>query len=153
MRVKCLIILAGICMLVAGCATDGSSGGIYAFNGTKSNSDTGVQYLLGRGVPQNNEKAFYYFSRAADQGDVLAQNEVAYMYATGKGTPRDNEKALMYYQEAANSGLVSAQYNLGLMYLRGIGTTKNKQEALAWLKKSASRGFEPAKVALKRYKA
>jgi TPR repeat protein len=111
---------------------------------SQSNSQQGVRYLFGRGVPQSNEKAFSYFKLAADQGSPTAQNEVAYLYAAGKGTPQSYEKALYYYQLAAFQNVSSAQYNLGLMYAKGLGTKQNEVEAAKWIEKSAKRGFYPA---------
>lgn len=108
----------------------------------------GVRYLLGRGVIQNDKKAFYYFNKAAHQEDPFAQNELAYLYAAGKGTAKDEKQALFWYQKAANHGLVSAQYNLGLLYLHGIGTPVNRKLAVTWIGQSAAHGFEPAKVTL-----
>lgn len=150
MLIRKLLLCLGLSFLFAGCSTDkfygDNASSIYTDNSPKS---IGVRYLLGRGVPQDNKKAFYYFSQAANNGDVLAQNEIAYMYAAGKGTRRNNEKALMWYKKAANHGLASAQYNLGLMYLHGLGTAPNKVVAMEWFQKSAALGFEPAKIAIK----
>src|SRR5690349_8946634 len=106
---KCgLVILMGL--LLTACVTtrpiDAPGNGK-----TETDTDRGVRYLLGRGVEQSNEQAFYYFSQAADDDDPVAQNEVAYMYATGKGTAQNYTKALKYYVKAANHGLASAQYN------------------------------------------
>lgn len=148
MSFKKLVLLVGLSMLFVGCSTGRYDNAAY---GTKPLTKTqlGVRYLLGRGVKQNDEKAFYYFSQAADEDDAFAQNEVAYLYATGKGTPKNEVKAFEYYQKAAEHGLASAEYNLGLLYLHGIGTQQNKAQALQWIGKSAARGFEPAKIALK----
>jgi uncharacterized protein len=145
---KNVIIILGLSMLLAACSTGrvGSSNDYY-MHGTPT--QMGVRYLLGRGVPQDDAKAFYYFSQAED--DPFAQNELAYMYATGKGTLKNYDKAFEFYQKAAEHGLAGAQYNLGLFYLRGLGTDANKPLAMEWFKKSAEHGFEPAKRALKKY--
>ncbi len=140
MSIKKLILLVGLCALFAGCST----GGYYASFAGEGNAKLGSRYLLGRGVPQNNKQAFYYFSKAAHDGDPFAQNELAYMYAAGKGTPPNNVQAFKWYQKAAAHGLASAEYNLGLMYLHGIGTKPNKVLAKQWIRKSAALGFEPA---------
>jgi len=115
-------------------------------------SEMGVQYLLGRGVPQDDSKAFHYFSQAAnDDEDPLAQNELAYLYMSGKGTTKDDKKSFYYYQKAANQGLASAQYNLAILYQNGIGTEPNQALAKEWLEKSAAHGFEPARKALSQF--
>lgn len=152
MSIRKLLLIIGLSVLFTGCSTGrypGSDQMLAAQQGL-SNADLGKRYLLGRGVPQNNEKAFTYFSKAANEDDPFAQNELAYMYAAGKGTQRDDAKSFYWYQKAADHGLASAQYNLGLMYLRGLGTPANKELAIEWFKKSASHGFEPAKQALAR---
>jgi len=151
MRIKRLIACIGMAFLVTSCTTDKFGNNFFGFNRTSTMTDKGVQYLLGRGVPKDNEKALYYFSEAAEQGDPLAQNELGFMYAAGKGTPRDYKKAYYYYDLAAKHGLASAQYNLGLFCLHGYGVPVNKAQALEWFKLSANAGFEPAKVALARY--
>lgn len=140
---KTLLIL-GLSFLFAGCST----GGYYSDLKGGTPTKMGVRYLLGRGVPQNDAKAFSYFSQAANADDPFAQNELAYMYAAGKGTSRDDRKALFWYEKAANHGLASAQYNLGLMYQHGLGTVPDEGLAKQWLEKSAARGFGPARTAL-----
>lgn len=136
-----------LCLLLTGCATTHSTDGVNA-NPHETDTQRGVRYLLGRGVAQSYDQAFYYFSQAADHDDPVAQNEVAYLYAVGKGTAQDNSLAFKYYQKAANHGLASAQYNVGFFYLHGIGVAQDTALAKSWFDRSASHGFEPAKVAL-----
>ncbi|HLB43473.1 MAG: hypothetical protein A3F13_07225 [Gammaproteobacteria bacterium RIFCSPHIGHO2_12_FULL_40_19] len=145
MSIKKIIFLAGLSVLFAGCSTT-RFGGSDTLSAHYSDASTamGVRYLLGRGVPQADAKAFQYFSEAADNDDPFAENEVAYMYAAGKGTTKDYTKAFFYYQKAANHGLGSAEYNLGLLYLKGLGTKQDPVLAAQWFKKSAARGFQPA---------
>lgn len=130
---------------IAGCVTGREA------DNAESAQYTGMRYLLGRGVKQDNEKAFYYFSKAAKYDDPFAENELAYMYAAGKGTPQNDHKAFEWYLKAANHGLASAQYNLGMLYETGLGTPQNVFLAEAWYRKSAALGFEPAKSALARF--
>lgn len=132
-------------MLFAGCSTSKYYDSHSVALSDNSAKNMGVRYLLGRGVQQDDEKAFYYFSKAANQGDALAQNELAYMYAVGKGTQRNEAKALKWYQQAAEQGLTSAQFNLGLMYVRGMGTAPDKTVGMQWIQKSADHGFVPAR--------
>lgn len=141
-------IILSLSWLLTSCATTRTPSGLPdQAIAQESNTRLGVRYLLGRGVPQNNEQAFYYFSKAAKEGDPLAENELAYLYASGKGTNQDWDKAFVYYQRAANQNLASAQYNLGLLYLHGFGTEKNKQLGIEWINKAAAHGFLPAKQA------
>lgn len=144
------IVMCVLTATLVGCATPRYMGNSDNAAAIAKESDTklGVRYLLGRGVPQSDERAFHYFLAAARDNDPFAQNEVAYLYAAGKGTERNDEKAFEYYQKAANNGLASAQYNLGLFYQQGIGVEKNDTLAMSWFQKSSAHGFEPAKKAL-----
>lgn len=149
MSVKKIILLVGLCVLFAGCSTGRYGDDLLGSSSYSSTTEMGARYLLGRGVVQSDEKAFSYFSQAAEESDdPFAENELAYMYASGRGTTKDYAKALSYYQRAANHDLASAQYNLGMMYLHGLGTARNQALGLKWLQKSAQHGFEPAKQAL-----
>jgi TPR repeat protein len=146
MSFKKILLLMGLSVFLAACSTGRLAGD--AANPHETATDMGVKYLLGRGVPRNDTKAFYYFSQGAKQDDPFAQNELAYMYATGKGTTRDYGKAFTYYQLAADHHLASAQYNLGLLYWHGLGVGQNKVVAREWFHRSAAQGFLPAKKML-----
>lgn len=150
---KKIVFLMGLSLLITACANQQYAGNTDYAKVTEHEGprQMGVRYLLGRGVPQNDQTAFEYFLKAAKQGDAFAQNEVAYLYARGKGTSQDYEQAFKYYQKAADHGLVSAEYNLGLLYLYGLGAPVNKEMAKSWIEKSAAKGFEPAKQALSNF--
>ena len=47
--------------------------------------------------------------REAQEGNIDAQYELAYMYENGLGVPKDESKALELYQAAAGEGHVAAQ--------------------------------------------
>jgi uncharacterized protein len=149
---KQFMMLIGWALLLVGCSTaylgEGES---LPAGGQASAQERGVRYLLGRGVPQNDAKAFYYFSQAAEEDHPFAQNELAYLYATGRGTSQNYTQAIKWYQKAADSGLASAQYNLGLLYMHGAGTAPNRALAYSLFRQSATHGFEPARLALQQY--
>ena len=147
---KKIMIVAGLSILLSACSTGRmNSVNDHYVQGTPE--QMGTRYLLGRGVQQDDSKAFYYFNQA--DNEPAAQNELGYLYATGKGTEQNYKKAFYYYKKAAEHGIASAQYSVGLFYLRGLGTEQNQTLALEWFKKSADQGFEPAQHALKKYNA
>lgn len=135
-------------LILSACATDNEMANSSTSATVLNDEQQGVRYLLGRGVKQNDDKAFYYFKRSAEDENPFAQNELAYLYFSGKGTTRSYVDALYWYQKAADHGLSSAQYNLAVMYDRGVGTDQNKALAREWYQKAAANGFSPAKVAL-----
>lgn len=97
----------------------------------------------------NYKEACKWFLKAAEQGHVMAQCELAFVYATGLGVPRNETEAFKWYRKAAEQGDAQAQCNLGSMYEDGIGTPQNKSEALKWYRKAAEQGNEIAKNIIK----
>jgi TPR repeat protein len=148
--VRLFVLLIMACYLSA-CATTAPKTTVSSGKPPVIISDTelGLKYLLGRGVVQDDQKAFYHFKRAADTGNAFAQNEVGYLYAAGKGVQKDYAIAITYYQQAAEQGLASAQYSLGFLYLHGLGVEANRDTAISWLNKAADHQFQPAILLLR----
>ena len=57
--------------------------------------------------------------KAAEQGEVDAQNNLGAVYENGDGVPQDYAEAVRWYREAANQGYALAQFNLGFLYYEG----------------------------------
>ena len=81
--------------------------------------------------------------RAAEQGDVSAQNTLGYMHWTGQGVPHDYIEAFKWYRKSAEQGNALAQNNLGYMYQNGHGVIQDYTEAVKWYRKSAEQGNAP----------
>lgn len=90
------------------------------------------------------EDAFYWYKKAAEQGHVIAQNNLALAYAEGQGVKKDNFQAVAWVRKAAEQGYPLAQLNLGVMYAFGRGVQKDVDEALNWFRKAADQGFAKA---------
>jgi TPR repeat protein len=84
----------------------------------------------------------------ADQGNALAQFNLAAMYAHGHGVPENLAEAAKWFRKAAEQGDALAQNNLGFMYAEGKGVPKNFAESVTWYRRSADHGFALAKFAL-----
>ena len=72
-------------------------------------------YANGEGVPKDPAKAVELFQKAAEQGNVDAQNNLGVMYYAGEGVPRDETKAKEWFKKAAAQGNADAQANLDAM--------------------------------------
>ena len=88
------------------------------------------------------------YKKAAEQGNIDAQNSLADCYYDGKGVEKDFTKAFEWFEKAANQGSAYGQYSLGYCYEKGEGINKNKKEAIKWYKKAAEQGEESAIEAL-----
>jgi len=60
--------------------------------------------------------AAQWFRKAAQQGDVYAQYNLAVMLLKGQGTPQDSEATFRWCRIAAEQGLAEAQARLGDSY-------------------------------------
>src|SRR5437763_874907 len=78
------------------------------------------------------KKSFYWFQRAAENGDKVAMNNLARCYENGVGTEKDVEKAFYWHQKAAENGDKVAMNNLARCYKNGVGTEKNLEKAFYW---------------------
>ena len=64
----------------------------------------GVMYAEGRGVPQDEAAAVYWYRLAAEQGLAEAQLNLGDMYAEGRGVSQDEAEAARWYRLAAAQG-------------------------------------------------
>jgi TPR repeat protein len=69
-------------------------------------------YYEGEGVAKNNEKAFYWISKAAKQGSAPAMTSIGSMYYLGEGRQQDLKKAFELYEQAAQKGNELAEARL-----------------------------------------
>ena len=77
---------------------------------------------------------------AAEQGDAVAQNDLATRYFLGEGVPQDHGVALEWFSKAAEQGNAGGQYALGLIYYDGEGVPQDYSEAARWYRKAAEQG-------------
>lgn len=121
-------------------------------------------YASGDGVPQDDLKAYEYFTQIISNYDednpdrrdnaIVANACVALGtydlngIADSKVKP-DRQRALRMFQFAAtNFGDANAQYNLARMHLEGMGVDKDSREALRWLFLAAGKGHAQAEALL-----
>ena len=70
-------------------------------------SQLGVLYAEGRGLPQNYEEAIKWYRKAADQGEAGAQFNLGLSYQYGKGVPQDYVQAHKWANLATARSLAS----------------------------------------------
>ena len=106
----------------------------------KEEVELGAAYFEGRGVPQNEKQAAYWYEKAANAGDPVAQKQIGYFYEVGIGVPRDPAQAARWFERAVAGGLISAKVNLGVAYLLGDGVKKDTQLAEDLFKHAFAQG-------------
>ena len=84
----------------------------------------------------------------AEQGNSVAQANLAYLIYEGKGAKADDAAAAKWYRLAADQGDAYAQYSLGVMYENGKGVPQDLREAVKWWQLSAKQGYAEAQYNL-----
>jgi TPR repeat protein len=102
--------------------------------------ELGNAYLLGRGVARDEKQAAYWYEKAANSGDPVAQEQIGYFYEVGFGVTRDPSRAAQWFERAVAGGLISAKVNLGIAYLRGNGVRKDPIFAAQLFREAAQKG-------------
>lgn len=98
----------------------------------------GGAYYIGEISPfrlgRNDKEAVKWSTKAAEQGNDMAQCLLGHLYFEGKGVAQDYSVAAMWYTKSAQQGrVVLAQSALGMMYARGQGVPQDDVEAYKWL--------------------
>jgi hypothetical protein len=89
-----------------------------------SQNNLGHLYLYGSNeyeIKKDIDKAIYYLSKAASQGQVNAMTTVGWTYFTGNhGATQNNDEAIYWNQKASDAGFTVASYNIGFFYYSGL---------------------------------
>jgi TPR repeat protein len=110
----------------------------------RAQSLLGLAYVGGDGVPKDPVQAFYWFKKAADQGDPWGEVGAGMAYINGEGVAKDEREAFKLFKKAAGQGFFPAQDQLGVLYVDGIGCEKDLAEAYKWFTLSARQGYPTA---------
>ena len=100
----------------------------------------GQFYESGKGVCQNERRAFEFYKKSTEKGFINAQYKLGYIYSHGIEIDINKEKAFDSYKIAAEGGNVDAQRILASLYEQGEGTEKNIENAIYWYKKAIENG-------------
>jgi uncharacterized protein len=98
--------------------------------------------------PTNDIEKIRWYTKAANQGDAIAQYRLGYHY---RWLTKDYPKAIDWLKKAAQQGHVEAQFELmefyfelGEKYDVGKGVAQDPNEAFKWYKKAAEQGYPKA---------
>lgn len=86
--------------------------------------------------------------RAAEFGNLAAQNRVGRAYSTGNAVTQNDALAVQWYRKAAEQGYPNSQHNLALKYEEGRGVKQDYQQAINWYLKASEQGFSSSMVNL-----
>ncbi len=107
----------------------------------QAQSDVGMMYYNGDGLPRDDGQALSWFHMSADQGNAAGEYNLGLMYLNGRGVAVDNDAAVKWLTQSALHGLSDAQLMLGLIDSAGLdGTKRDDVTSVAWMKIAAQSG-------------
>jgi TPR repeat protein len=121
-----LTVLAGVAILLVGCATDPYQKGFKAYR--SGDYATARQEL----------------TPLAEQGDADAQLHLGLLYRDGYGVMPNLREAEKWLQRAAEQENLNARITLGQMYADQAGLMQNDVKALLWFNFAVAQGSRAA---------
>lgn len=98
----------------------------------EASREIGNRFRTGKDLKQDLEQAFYWYQKAAHQGDAEGLYRLAHCYAVGEGVAESQAQALHCYESGAENGFLDAMYETALRYLDGLGTSPDPEKAEGW---------------------
>jgi TPR repeat protein len=103
------------------------------------------KYERGEGVSKNNEKAFFWYLKSAQQGWLRSACAAGVMLLKGIGVVKDVSSSMLWLLKAAEAGDALAQWSLSTIYAGGAeGVTRDLKQAFVWCQRAADQGFVAA---------
>lgn len=97
---------------------------------------------------RDENKAFYWINKAAEQNDTVAVHSLGYCYEYGHGVEANPQKAFECYVRAYTLGYGFSAYNISLCYYFGTGVEQSYEKSFEWCKKAVDKGVKKAYASL-----
>ena len=120
----------------------------FSFAETESSSSEIPSQLDDSEQDNLRQSFFQWMKQAAEQGDAVAQLQLALMYQHGREIQQDLNQAFQWMRKSAEQGDADAQFHLAFMYSNGEGTPQNLNQAFQWMRKLAEQGNAEAQYNL-----
>lgn len=108
-------------------------------------------YLIGDGIPKDEQKAVELFQKSADNGNAKAYNDLAKCFLNGTGVNVSKQKAIEYANKSLDLGCSEAKNTLGDIYFGmakdfrdGNGVVKDTKKAIELFEKAGEYGNSKA---------
>ncbi|CAI2170678.1 15949_t:CDS:2, partial [Funneliformis geosporum] len=100
--------------------------------------DTPIEYSnLYEETDKSLDKAFYWYQRAANNGNLCGLFNLGRCNELGIGIEKNEKETFKIFKELAENGYDNAKFYLGYFYNQGVGTKKDLKKANYWYHKVA----------------
>lgn len=96
-------------------------------------------YDWGNGITENRAQSAKWYRKAAEQGHLEAQYELAGSYYYHIGEKFDVNEAMRWWHKSASNGNISSQHALGQLY-QTEGVRLDYTQSIKWYNKAAAQG-------------
>ncbi len=112
--------------------------------------ELGTIYFSGTFVEKNEKKAFEFWQKAKDLGNIEGGIRIAFSRLNSENISKmEKSNELKFIRKVAENGSVFAQALMGLIFEKGIFVEQDKGKASEYYRLAASRGNETAYLSLK----
>ena len=136
-----LTVFSPLCMAIADSESATASVQETPAQIPSSEYEAGRNFLHGRGVEKDPQKALAHFEKAAELGHLEAPSAIGYFYSTGLVVEKNDAKAVEWFQKGADKGSAAAKFNLGKFHLESRGGVSGTEQGLALMEEAASLGL------------
>jgi TPR repeat protein len=109
---------------------------------------TGTAYVTGDVIKTDYDKAMKWYLKAANAGDGIACEKIAYLYDRGLGVPQDKKQSFDWLKRSADLGYAVAIFELGRAYEIGDGVRQDVPKAKKLYEQASAYGQPEALIAL-----
>jgi TPR repeat protein len=97
----------------------------------EAQTDLGLRYADGRGLPQSDERALHWLARAAQHGYAAAELKLSEFYESGRGTARNDVTAYKWAFLAAVHGGSGPTYDRAMTMIDTLSRRMSARELAA----------------------
>lgn len=87
------------------------------------------EYLEGKNVPKDVDKAIELYKQAADGGEDFGNQSLGMLYYEGKHVTQDYQKAMEYFTKEDGRKSACTTYSMAEMYRLGLGVEEDEEKA------------------------
>lgn len=117
----------------------------------ESPGDSMLNDMVGRAydIDRNYGQAHKFYQMSANQGNVFAYTNMAWLAVYGNGETQDVQKGMHMFEKAADFGNAYAQASLGWVYREGYGgIAKDYKLSFDWYMKAANQDYANAQASI-----